>query len=123
MITRVIKLEDVIVNQNITELRSSAQVLDTTFSQLIEGGNKLELVETYNEIKQQYDELLTQYKALLLKNIQSTEESIDKLIETDQMVASDIRFTLRKTMAFICQKILAISLKWYGGAFDENSRG
>ena len=91
MITRIIKLEDVIINQNITELRSSAQALDTTFSKLIEGGNKLDLVETYNEIKQQYDELLSQYKALLLKNIQSTEESIDKLIETDQMVASDIR--------------------------------
>jgi len=91
MITRIIKLEDVIINQNITELRSSAQALDTTFSKLIEGGNKLDLVETYNEIKQQYDELLSQYKALLLKNIQSTEESIDKLIETDQMVANDIR--------------------------------
>jgi len=91
MITRIIKLEDVIINQNITELRSSAQALDTTFSKLIEGGNKLDLIETYNEIKQQYDELLSQYKALLLKNIQSTEESIDKLIETDQMVANDIR--------------------------------
>src|SRR5699024_417296 len=96
MITRVIKLEDVIENQNITELRSSAQALDTTFPQLIQGGTELVLVETYNEIKQQYDELLTQYNALLLKNIQSSEESIDMLIETDQMVASDIRLHTSK---------------------------
>lgn len=86
-----INLDVLRVNHSIKELQISAQALNTTFSKTIQGDNKLEMVEAYNEIKQQYDELLTQYKALLLKNIQSTEKSTDKLVETDQVVASDIR--------------------------------
>lgn len=86
-----IKLEILRVNQGISELRSSIQAMETTFSKLIEGDSKLEMVEDFNQIKQQYDELLTQYEALFLRNVQSTKTSTDKLIETDQMVASDIR--------------------------------
>lgn len=86
-----IKLDVSRVNESINELRSSIESLETTFSETIEGDNKLEMVELYNEFKQQYDNLLAQYQALFIKNVQSTQKSADELVKADQTVASDIR--------------------------------
>ena len=86
-----IKYEDKIVNQGINDLRNAIQALESSFAKNIEGDNKLEMVEAFNEIKQQYDELFAQYEALFLRNVESTKKSTDKLIETDKTVASDIR--------------------------------
>src|SRR5699024_10859033 len=82
---------DKIVNQGINDLRNAIQALESSFAKNIEGDNKLEMVEGFNEIKQQYDELFAQYEALFLRNVESTKKSTDKLIETDKTVASDIR--------------------------------
>lgn len=79
------------INQKISVLRSSIKALDPAVTTKIEGNNKLEMVESLNEIKRQYDELFAKYETIFMNNIQATETSIVKLQEMDRKVATDIR--------------------------------
>lgn len=79
------------VDAGITQLRSSIQALETTFAEIIEGDNKLTMVESFNEIKQHYDKLLAQYETLFINNVQSTDDSVAEFQETERRVAGDIK--------------------------------
>lgn len=86
-----IKLEDSSVQERITELQSSIQGLDMSFSEAIEGDNNLDMVTKFNEIKEDYEELLSQFEALFIDNVSKTEEAIESLKETDRNVASNFQ--------------------------------
>lgn len=51
----------------------------------------MNLVESFNEIKQHYDELLAQYETLFINNVQSTDDSVAEFQETERRVAGDIK--------------------------------
>ncbi|UJW56912.1 YwqI/YxiC family protein [Salipaludibacillus agaradhaerens] len=85
-----IKIQRGPVNKGIQELQSSSQNLNTSFSKEIQGGNKLEIVTQFNEIKQEYDEIIAQFTALMTKNIQSTEEAVTSIEATDEHVAHEM---------------------------------
>lgn len=47
------------IDDALADLRSAIEALETSFAKEIEGENKLKMVNSFNEIKQEYDELLT----------------------------------------------------------------
>lgn len=86
-----IKVQRAPVEKGIAELRASIQALETSFAKEIQGQNKLDVVNTFNEIKSEYDQLLSQFETLFINNVQSTEDAVASLQETEQRVAADIR--------------------------------
>jgi len=86
-----IKLTETPIKEGISELQSSIRTLDLSFSEIIEGDNKLEMVTVFNEIIEDYETLLTQFEALFLSNIDATNEAVEKLKETDRHIAQGIR--------------------------------
>lgn len=86
-----IKLSDSPVQERISELRSSIQGLDMSFSESIEGDNNLDMVTKFNEIKEDYEALLTQFEALFVSNVNATEEAVESLKETERHVADNFQ--------------------------------
>lgn len=86
-----IRLVDSPVQEQISELRSSIQALDMSFSEAIEGDNQLDMVTVFNEIKEDYETLLTQFEALFMSNVNATEEAVEALKETDRQVANNFQ--------------------------------
>jgi len=86
-----IKLTESPVQEQISQLRSSIQALDISFSEAIEGDNQLDMVTVFNEIKADYEILLTQFEALFMSNVNTTEEAVEALKETDRHVASNFQ--------------------------------
>lgn len=83
-----IKVNPSIVDDAITDMRTSIEALEASFAREIQGDNNLDMVDSFNELKIEYEELLTQYKALFLNNIQSTEESVASIRKLEQDIAS-----------------------------------
>lgn len=86
-----IKLKPFEVRQGIDSLRASIEAMDTSFTKEIEGENDLDMVRAFNEIKQEYEELLRTLSDLFLENIQSADEAVGNLEETDQKIAGAIK--------------------------------
>ncbi|WHX26448.1 YwqI/YxiC family protein [Virgibacillus halodenitrificans] len=86
-----IKLQHAPVEKGIAEMRSSIEAMDSSLSSEIDGDNKLDMVDAFNEIKLEYDELLSQFEALFLHNVQATEEAVANIRETEQKIASDMK--------------------------------
>lgn len=79
------------IKSALSNLRSSINALETTFSEEFEEGNELETVDQCNEIKTYYDELFASYESLLINNIESTDDAVATLQETERMIGNDIR--------------------------------
>lgn len=86
-----IKLEPVKAKQGFDSLRSSIEAMETSFANDIEGENELDMVTAFNEIKQEYEELLDTISTLFLENVQSADDAVGAMQETDQKVASAIK--------------------------------
>lgn len=86
-----IKLEAIKVRQGLDSLRSSIEAMDTSFANEIEGENDLDMVTAFNEIKQEYEELLSTIETLFLENVQSADNAVGTMEQTDQKVASAIQ--------------------------------
>ncbi|MYL57878.1 hypothetical protein GLW20_10195 [Virgibacillus halodenitrificans] len=86
-----IKLQHAPVEKGIAEMRSSIEAMDSSLSSEVDGDNKLDMVDAFNEIKLEYDELLSQFEALFLRDVQATEEAVANIRETEQKVASDMK--------------------------------
>ncbi|HZG70415.1 MAG TPA: YwqI/YxiC family protein [Chondromyces sp.] len=76
------------VEQALTKLKSSTQMIDTSFPSSIGGENVLDTVTKLNEINQALQQLTEAYKALLLKNEEATRQSVQAMKETDEQVAN-----------------------------------
>jgi len=89
--SREIKVVYAPIERSLSELRSSLRELETTFSKEINNDNKLEMFTIFNEVQQEYDAVFTQFESLFLNNIESANNAVFKIQETDRRVAGDIR--------------------------------
>jgi len=85
-----IKVQPVAANRGITAMRSASDAMPTTFAEVIEGENNLDMVEEYNEIKKEFDELLSQFENVFRRHVQTAEKAIEKYQETDEHAAKGI---------------------------------
>jgi uncharacterized protein YukE len=79
------------VEQELTELKSSAQAVETTFPAAVGGDNVLDVVLKLNDITKSLQTTITSYKTLLLNNEDSTRQSIQAMKQADQEVATTIK--------------------------------
>lgn len=86
-----INLEPILIRHRIDSLRSSIGAMETSFSSEIEGENDLDMVTAFNEIKQEYEELLSTISSLFLENVQSADNAVKSMEETDQRLSNLIK--------------------------------
>lgn len=86
-----IKIDPKVIDHTLKELGSSIEALEISFAKEIKGKNKLDMVESFNEIRNEYEELLMQFRNLFLMNVQGADKSIEALRETERMAAQGIR--------------------------------
>ena len=86
-----IKIEFSPIEKALIDLRTSIKALDKTLAEEFEEGNELEMVDECNEIKTYYDELFASYESLLIHNIESTDDAVATLQETERMIGNNIR--------------------------------
>lgn len=86
-----IKLNDVEVKAALSELKSVATQLESSFATSIEGENKLDMVNEWNALKEQMNELVSSYQQLLLKSTNITMQTIETMKETDEAIASNMK--------------------------------
>lgn len=85
-----IKLKKTVVDQALTGLSSASENLDVSFSSKVKGRNVLDLVEKFHEIEDLFEDTLVAYQDLLSNNMLLTKQVVDKLDETDEVIASKI---------------------------------
>lgn len=85
-----IKLKKTVVDQALTGLSSTSENLDVSFSSKVKGRNVLDLVEKFHEIEDLFEDTLVAYQDLLSNNMLLTKQVVDKLDETDEVIASKI---------------------------------
>ena len=90
-----INITEAPIRQSVNALSTSAQALSSSIP-TIEGENQLECITKINEINQTYISILEQYKALLLQNINVTEDTLEELIEKDRGIADAILLNSQK---------------------------
>jgi uncharacterized protein YukE len=81
---------DPAIDSGISDMRSAKGAVPTAFANTIDGDNQLDIVEEYNEIKQEMDDLLTKFERTFEQHVQATEEAIDSYRETDAQAANQI---------------------------------
>jgi len=86
-----ITIKPVKARQELDSLRSSIEALKTSFANDIEGENDLDMVTAFNEIRQEYEELLDTISTLFLENVQSADDAVGAMEETDQKIAGAIK--------------------------------
>ena len=86
-----IKLVDAPIEAALAELKSSIQLMDTTFSKEIEGENVQDMVNKLNEMKASFEEIVTMYQALLVSNVDGTKDSIEAFKEMESSLANSIQ--------------------------------
>ena len=86
-----IKIEFSPIEKALIDLRTSINALDTTLAEEFEEGNELEMVDECNEIKTYYDELFASYEALLIHNIESTDDAVETIQEIERVIGINIR--------------------------------
>jgi len=86
-----IKLVDAPIEAALAELKSSIQLMDTTFSKEIEGENVQDMVNKLNEMKASFEEIVTMYQALLVSNVDGTKDSIEAFKEMESSLANAIQ--------------------------------
>lgn len=86
-----IQVKQAPIEKSIQELQNAIQELQNNIGETIDGNKQIRMVETYNEIKSEYEELLNQYNALFQDNLTTTEQAVKELIELDQRLGNYIR--------------------------------
>jgi hypothetical protein len=86
-----IKVDAVVANRGLADMRSAASVMPTKIAKEIKGENDLDAVREYNEIKQEYEAILTQFEKVFHKHLLAAGEAVEKYRDTDQHVANAIR--------------------------------
>lgn len=85
-----IKIDTKVIDEVLADLRTTIESLESSLGKEIEGENNMDIVDTFNEIKQEYEDLLIQYKSFFIRNIEVTEKSIASMKETEQWIANTI---------------------------------
>lgn len=85
---KVIKSE---VDEALAKLQSSANAIKSTLPSDVGSNNVLTTVERLNQLNQTIVQVTEAYKALLLKNEQSTRQSVAFLSEADEQISSYIK--------------------------------
>ncbi|MBS2970763.1 YwqI/YxiC family protein [Metabacillus sp. KIGAM252] len=86
-----IKIDLAEVNKAVDGLQSSSQGFTSSLASDFASGNELDAVKKINELNQALQDAADQYKALLLKNIQATKESVQSMKDTDDELASTFK--------------------------------
>lgn len=86
-----IEIDDASVRAGIGKLEKSISGLEGTLGQKLDGANKLEIVNNYNEIKESFDKILSEYAELFSENVKLTEKSVGDIQNTDRDVAMGIK--------------------------------
>lgn len=79
------------VEQELSKVESAVQQVDATYPSGIGEGNVLDVVTRLNELSNDLQQVIEQYQALVLKNVESTRQSLDIMQETDHQIGSSIR--------------------------------
>ncbi|AZB44613.1 hypothetical protein CEF21_21270 [Bacillus sp. FJAT-42376] len=79
------------VNKVTDQLQSSSQAFTSSLPSDFASGNELDAVKKINELNKALQDAADQYKALLLKNVQATKESIQSMKETDEEVGASFK--------------------------------
>ncbi|WP_338778720.1 YwqI/YxiC family protein [Metabacillus sp. FJAT-52054] len=79
------------VNKAVDGLQSSSQGFTSSLASDFASGNELDAVKKINELNKALQDAADQYKALLLKNIQATKESVQSMKDTDDELASTFK--------------------------------
>ncbi|MCM3715936.1 YwqI/YxiC family protein [Halalkalibacter oceani] len=79
------------VEQELAKVESAVQQVDGTYPSSIGEGNVLDVVTRLNELSTELQLVIEQYQMLVLKNIESTRQSLEVMRETDHQISSSIR--------------------------------
>lgn len=79
------------VDEALSNLISSANTLKSSVPQGIQGSNVLDSVEKLETLNQSLNKVLESYQLLLMKNAESTKQSIQAMKDTDQQLSSSMK--------------------------------
>ncbi|WP_152655083.1 YwqI/YxiC family protein [Oceanobacillus sp. CFH 90083] len=85
-----IKVYPEIAKQGVSEMRSLLNTMELSFDKEVKGKNVLDMTDKINEINKELHTVLELFEQTFLQNLQAAEEAIDKMKETDAVIARDL---------------------------------
>lgn len=87
-----VKINYTPIEKAMANLKMSAQAMDYDIVGDRQSDNILDIISKINEINHLLEEVFSIYQSLLLEHGQSTVEAINQFVESEQAIASSIRF-------------------------------
>ncbi|UOQ94564.1 YwqI/YxiC family protein [Halobacillus shinanisalinarum] len=86
-----IKIRSSEVEQALSNLQTTVQVLQALLIKDMAAENQLETADQINELNADLVQLIENYKALLLKNEKETKKSVEAMFKADELLAGPMK--------------------------------